>query len=81
MAIVHVLRGLDRVFGFTLDERGANPSTQYGPWTSFKTIELHHDEPYQGVAVDACLGGISKHGFHLTLAHQRITDLAVGERP
>ena len=72
MARVHVLRGQDRVFGFTLDEQGTNLPLQYGPWTTFKTIELHHDEPYQGVEVSVCLDDISKHGFHLTAAHKRI---------
>jgi hypothetical protein len=77
MARVHVLRGQDRVFGFTLDEQGKNLPQQYGPWTAFKTIALHHDEPYQGVDVSVCLDDISKHGFHLTAAHKRITHLAV----
>ncbi len=81
MARVHVLRGQDRVFGFTLDEQGTNLPRQYGPWTPFKTIELYHDEPYQGVDVGACLDDISKYGFHLTAAHKRITDLAVGSVP
>ena len=78
MARVHVLRGQDRVFGFTLDEQGMNLPRQYGPWTTIKTIELYHDEPYQGVDVSVCLDDISKYGFHLTAAHKRITDLAVG---
>jgi len=77
MARVHVLRGQDRVFGFTFDEQGTNLPRQYGPWTTFKTIELHHDEPYQGVDVSVCLDDISKHGFHLTAAHKRITHLAM----
>ena len=81
MARVHVLRGQDRVFGFTLDEPGTSLPRQYGPWTAFKTIELHHDEPYQGVDVSVCLDDISKHGFHLTAAHKRITHLAVGSVP
>src|ERR1700728_3265381 len=81
MTRVHVLRGQDRVFGFTLDEQGTNLPQQYGPWTAFKTIELYHDEPYQGVDVSACLDDISKYGFHLTAAHKRITDLAVGSVP
>lgn len=81
MARVHVLRGQDRVFGFTLDEQGTNLPRQYGPWIPFKTIELHHDEPYQGVDVGVCLDDISKHGFHLTAAHQRITHLAVAGVP
>jgi hypothetical protein len=72
MARVHVLRGQDRVFGFTLDEQATNLPRQYGPWTTFKTIELHHDEPYPGVDVSGCLDDISKHGFHLTAAHKRI---------
>jgi len=81
MARMHVLRGQDRVFGFTLDEQGANLPRQYGPWTPFKTIELYHDEPYLGVDVSACLDDISKYGFHLTAAHKRITDLALGSMP
>ena len=81
MATVHVLRGQDRVFGFTLDDQGTNLPLQYGPWTPFKTIELHHDEPYQGVDVSACLDDISKYGFHLTSAHKRITDLALRSVP
>src|ERR1700724_2426039 len=81
MARVHVLRGQDRVFGFTLDEQGTNLPRQYGPWITFKTIELHHDEPYQGVDVSVCLDDISKHGFHLTAAHKRITHLPVAQMP
>lgn len=77
MALVHVFRGQERVFGFTLDQQGVNLPARYGPWTTFKTIELHHDEPYQGVDVTPCLDDISQHGFHLTAAHQRITHLAV----
>ena len=77
MARVHVFRSQDRVFGFSLDEQGTNLPQQYGPWTGFKTIELHHDEPYQGVDVTACLDDIRKHGFHLTAAHKHITHLAV----
>ena len=65
------------MFGFTLDEQGTNLPRQYGPWTTFKTIELHHDESYQGVDVSVCLDDISKNGFHLTAAHKRITHLAV----
>ena len=79
MARVHVLRGQDRVFGFTLDEQGKNLPRQYGPWAAFKTIELYHDEPYQGVDVSVCLDDIHKHGFHLTAAHKRITHLALAK--
>jgi hypothetical protein len=72
MARVHVLRGQDRVFGFTPDEQRTNLPRRYGPWTTFKTIEPHHDEPYQGVDVSVCLDDIGKHGFHLPAAHKRI---------
>ncbi|WP_322012594.1 patatin-like phospholipase family protein [Paraburkholderia sp. J12] len=67
------------MFGFTLDPQGTNLPRQYGPWTSFKTIELHRDEPYQGVDVSACLDDIGKHGFHLTAAHRRITHLVLAK--
>src|ERR1700733_15342801 len=80
MARVHVLRGQDRVFGFTLEEQGTNLPRQYGPWTAFKTIELHHDEPYQGVDVTVCLEYLGRHGFHLTAAHKCITHLALESR-
>jgi hypothetical protein len=63
MAKVHVLRGQDRVFGFTLDEQGTNLPRQYGPWTAFKTIELYHDEPYQGVDVTICWTTSASMGF------------------
>ena len=79
MATVNAFRGQDRVFGFTLDEQGANLPPQYGPWTHFKTIELYHDEPHQGVDASVCLDDIDRYGFHLTSAHQRITQLAVAE--
>lgn len=81
MAKVHVLRGQDRVFGFTVNVCGANLPPQYGPWTPFKVIELFHDEPYQGVDVDACLDDISKYGFHLTAAHRPITQQALEGTP
>lgn len=77
MARVHVLRGQDRVFGFTLDQQGTKLPRQYGPWSPFRTIDLYHDEPYQGVDVSVCLDDISKHGFHLTAVHERITHLAL----
>src|SRR5665213_3042112 len=72
MAKVHVFKGQDRIFGFTPDALGTNLPRQYGPWDVFKTIELHRNEPYQGIDVSACLDDISKHGFHLTAAHRRI---------
>ena len=72
MAIVHAFRGRERVFGFTLDEGGANLPAVHGPWAPFKTIELHRDEPHQGVESGECLDDIAQYGFHLTAAHRRI---------
>ncbi len=72
MAIVHAFRSQDRVFGFTLDAEGANLPPAYGPWAPFKTIELYHDEPHQGVDAGECLDDIARYGFHLTQAHRRI---------
>ena len=77
MTQVHAFKGRDRVFGFTRDNQGTHLPQQYGPWTTFKTIELYHDEPYRGVDVTACLDDINTHGFHLTDAHERITHLAL----
>jgi NTE family protein len=73
MAKVHVFRGQDRIFGFTPNALGTNLPQLYAPWAIFKAIELHNNEPYQGIDVSACLDDISKHGFHLTAAHRRIT--------
>ena len=75
--LVHIFRGPGRVFGFTRDEAGAGLPQRYGPWTGFKSTEMHRDEPHAGVDVNACLDDIREHGFHLTDAHERITHLAV----
>ncbi|OAI30579.1 hypothetical protein A1351_22625 [Methylosinus sp. R-45379] len=75
--LIHTFRGEGRVFGFTRVEDGMNLPKQYGPWTVFKSFEMHRDEPHAGIDVNACLDDISEHGFHLTDAHQRITHLAV----
>ena len=77
MTTVYVLRGQERVFGFALDEQGTNLPQQYGPWSPFKTIELHHCEPYPRVDVGACIEDLNRYGFHLTSAHRRIPHLAL----
>ena len=70
--IVHTFRGPGRIFGFTAQVDGGNLPTAYAPWTAFKTIELHPDEPHAGVDPNACLADIESYGFHLTDAHVRI---------
>jgi len=74
---VHIFRGQGRVFGFTLDKRGTNLPARHGPWSPFKVLDMHPDEPHRGVDVNACLDDIEQYGFHLTDAHERITHLNV----
>ncbi len=69
---IHSFRGTGRVFGFTQAADGANLPAQYGPWTAFKVIDMHPDEPQGGVDVNACLDDVATHGLHLTDAHVRI---------
>jgi len=70
--IVHTFRGPGRVFGFTTQADGGNLPAAYAPWTAFKTIEIHPDEPHAGVDPNACLADIEVHGFHVTDAHVRL---------
>jgi hypothetical protein len=75
---VHIFRGVGRVFGCTGDPAGANLPSGYGPWAAFKSVEMVAGEPMPGVNVDECLADLDAHGFHLTDAHVRITDRALG---
>jgi hypothetical protein len=74
---VHTFKGLGRVFGFTRDAAAANLPPRYAPWTPFKVLDMHKDEPQAGVDVNLCLADIAAHGFHLTDAHIRITETEV----
>lgn len=71
---VHIFRGTGRVFGVTQDSAGANLPGHFGPWVSFKTLDMHRGEAMPGVNVDECLDDIEAHGFHVTDAHVRITE-------
>ncbi|HMJ92760.1 MAG TPA: hypothetical protein VK472_01540 [Allosphingosinicella sp.] len=75
---VQIFRGAGRVFGCTGDPAGANLPSDYGPWAPFKSVEMIAGEPMPGVNVDECLADLDAHGFHLTDAHVRITDRALG---
>lgn len=75
---VHLFRGDGRVFAATADPEGTNLPSGYGPWARFKSVEMIASEPMPGVDVDTCLADIAAHGFHLTDAHVRITDQALG---
>jgi hypothetical protein len=73
--LVHIFRGVGRVFAFTANLDGVNLPSQYGPWTAFKSLDLNRDgEPTPGVNTSECLDDIEKYGLHVTDAHVRITD-------
>ena len=74
---VHIFRGPGRVFGFTGDDEGTNLPASYGPWTSFKSLDMIKGGTQPGVSVDECLNDIERHGFHLTDAHVRITEQVI----
>ncbi len=74
-----VFRGVDRVFAITQSGAGvANLPERYDPWTPFKTIELVKGQPTPGVDVDECLADLEQFGVHVTDAHRRITEEAIG---
>jgi hypothetical protein len=75
---VRIFRGPGRVFGCTENATGDNLSSQYGPWSSFKSIPLTRDgKPTPEIYAHECLDDIEKYGFHLTDAHVRITEKAI----
>jgi hypothetical protein len=75
---VHIFRGEGRVFGFTRDSGGSNLPARHGPWSAFKSVELVRGQTQPGVNVDECLDDIEQHGLHVTDAHVRITEQAIG---
>lgn len=75
---IHVFRGTGRVFACTGDGSIANLPERYGPWTPFKTIEVVRGQAQPGLDVDQCLDDIARHGIHVTDAHVRITEQAIG---
>lgn len=75
---IYSFRGRDRVFGFVGEDADARLPAVYGPWTRFKSFELKRGDVNDNFDVNECLDDIEKYGFHLTDAHVRITDRAVG---
>lgn len=73
--LVHIFRGPGRVFGATKDGTAANLPSQFSPWSSFKSIDLEKGgQPTPGINANECLDDIEKYGFHITDAHERITE-------
>jgi len=75
---LHIFRGPGRVFAFTEDPSGKNLPLKYAPWTPFKSVELQRDQPTPGVDSNECLRDIERFGIHVTNAHLRITEEALG---
>jgi|GEM_PF-433600 len=75
---VHLFRGPGRIFAFTADQTGANLPGRFAPWTLFKSVDMHAGEPMPGVDVDECLADMGTFGIHVTDAHVRITEAALG---
>lgn len=71
---VYIFRGPGRLFGFTQAADGANLPSTLGDWAPFKMVELTRGAATPGVDADACLDDIQAHGFHLTDAHERVTE-------
>ena len=75
---VELFRGRDRVFAVLASGSGIVLPEAYGPWTSFKSLDLARGQIQPGLAVDECLDDIERFGIHVTDAHVRITEEAIG---
>jgi hypothetical protein len=75
---VHLFRGVGRVFAVTESSNIDNLPARYAPWTAVKTFEVVRGQPQPGVNVDECLDDIARFGIHVTDAHVRITEQAIG---
>jgi hypothetical protein len=75
---VHFFRGPGRVFAATANLDGDGLPSRYAPWTFFKTVELVPGQAQPGVNVSDCLDDIARYGVHVTDAHVRITEQAIG---
>jgi hypothetical protein len=78
---VHVFRGTGRVFAATEGSNVNDLPELYAPWTPFKTIELVRGQTQPGIDVGDCLDDIARYGIHVTDAHVRITEQAIGRCP
>ncbi len=75
---LHVFKGAGRMFAVIERNSPDTLPQRYGPWTLFKTIDLVRGQAQPGIDVDECLDDIAQHGIHVTDAHVRITDQAIG---
>ena len=75
---VQLYRGTGRVFAVTASDSTVTLPERHGPWTPFKTIEITRGQAQPGLHVEECLDDIERHGIHVTDAHRRITEEAIG---
>ena len=75
---LHLFRGTGRVFAVTENDSTSALPARYAPWAHFKTLELVRGQAQPGLDVDECLDDIARHGIHVTDAHIRITEQAIG---
>jgi hypothetical protein len=75
---LHVFRGVGRVFAFTESSSADDLPERYAPWSLFKSIDVVRGQAQPGVDVDDCLRDIARFGIHVTDAHVRITEQAIG---
>jgi hypothetical protein len=75
---IQVFRGTGRVFAFTESSSTIDLPERYAPWTLFKVIEVVPGQAQPGVVADDCLDDITRYGIHVTDAHVRITEQAIG---
>jgi hypothetical protein len=75
---VHVFRGPGRIFAVTQRGDGESLPARYAPWTPLKTIDLTEGQAQPGLNVAECLDDIKQFGVHVTDAHVRITEQALG---
>jgi hypothetical protein len=75
---IQVFRGTGRVFAFTEISIATDLPERYAPWTLFKVIEVARGQTQPGIDVDDCLDDITRYGIHVTDAHVRITEQAIG---
>jgi hypothetical protein len=75
---VHAFKGIGRIFAFTRSSSMDGLPQRYAPWSPFKTIEMLREQTLPGVNLEDCLDDIERYGIHVTDAHVRITEQAIG---
>ena len=78
---VQIYRGRGRVFAVVDVERKVALPQRYAPWAAFKVLDLMPGQSQPGVNVDECLDDIARYSIHVTDAHVRITEDAIGGPP